>query len=181
MWNDDTYQNEYGKCAYVAGTVSVLTGDLGTALYHAGVKNEALESDVFCIETCDEDVIRSCVRERAEKFLIQESDEPQAIELLDAEIKKLMIGESNKSMQSAISELYKDKSDVDKERADEAIENYCTHIKYYLGKPQAVYSVARDSVEMLGKLANVYLYMLFDIIFVEFESHLLMFMRGSVE
>lgn len=86
MFNDEVYLTEYGSCAFVAGAIEVITGNLDVAMYNAGVRYEAL-----------------------------------AAELLE-----------------------------------KAISNYCREIEYYLG-------------------------ILFDIVFVRFEEHLLMLLRGSAE
>lgn len=182
MWSDDSlYENEYGKCAYLAGAVRTETGCLDKALYHAGVRFEALECDVFCVGQCDEAAIKSCVKERLEKYLAGESVKQQDYEQLGKEINKLEIMESNMTMQEAVYKLYGEQAGADKERIKEGIEDYCIQVNYHLGKPEKVYAVSKESIEMFGVLSQIYLYILFDIIFVKFEHHLLMFLRGSVE
>lgn len=182
MWSDDSlYENECGRCAYLAGAVRAETGCLEKALYHAGVNFEALECDVFCVGQCDEAVIKSCLKERLEKYLAGESAKQHEYGQLEKEIDALEIMESKMTMQEAIYELYRGKADADNELVKEEIEDYCIQVNYHLGKTEKVYAVSQESVEMFGALSQIYLYILFDIIFVKFEHHLFMFLRGSVE
>lgn len=178
---DILYENEYGTCAYVAGAIDVETTNLNTALYNVGVEYEALSSDVFCTGPCDESAVKSYLTERIAKYLKDENATEQEFEKATAEIHKLKVIESNKLMKDAISDLYQSKADADKAGITKAIENYCRHINNYLGKPQTVYITEKESLEPFGVISQTYMYVLFDIIFVKFESHLLMFLRGSAE
>lgn len=180
MFNDEVYQNEYGSCAFVAGVIEVLTGDLGVAMYKAGVRYEALAADVICIPTDAEFDINELVCERLQKLIMEEGN-PESVEKQLEEAKELHIETvaSPKSMKDAIMDLYCNSQwKIDRDELEEAINNFCREVEYYLGKPKEVFmaSINKDEV-----MRYVYYSILFDIVFVRFEKHLLMLVRGSTE
>ena len=183
MFNDEVYLNEYGSCAFVAGAIEVITGNLDVAMYNAGVRYEALAADVICIPTDAEFDINQLVCERLQKLIRDESN-PEKIGKQLEEAKRLHIETmvSDKSMKDAIMDLYHDSQwKIDNDLLEETISNYCREIEYYLGKPKEVIGVSADTIRKAELIGYVYLWVLFDMVFVRFEEHLLMFLRGSVE
>lgn len=173
---DELYSNEYGSCAYFAGAIRVLTDNLDMALYEAGVKYEALASDVFCIDKLDEIIIKKHLKERIVN-LIEEDIEDK----LDAELDKMKINNTHMSMQETIFGYYKDRLDCDKDKIKSAIEKYFKDVEYYLGKPKKVYEAHKETLDMCGLVSNSYLGILFNLVFVEYDKHMLMFVHGSCE
>lgn len=187
MWKqDETYENEYGKCAFVSGALEALTGDLDVKFYNAGVKYEALASDVFCIGNGDIPV-NKLVKERLMKLIEGEySGDREKRMLQEADRLNLKLQSSDKSMKDAILDLYENLADaewtkIDEVQMEKAVDEYCIHTNNYLGKPQEVFEVTDESFKSAYILGEVYLGMLFNVIFVKFEKHLLMFLRGSCE
>ncbi len=175
---DDIYVNEHGKCAYIAGAIRVHTDSLAMDIYNANVNFEAICSDVFCVKNCDIEVIKKLLKERLKARQTLEAEKAAKI---DAEVDALRIVESDMSMQEVIYKFYKDRQDVNLAAIREAIEKYNTEVEYYLKKPKKVYVVARESFDINGEIATTYLWMLFNIMFVEYENHLLIFLHGSCE
>lgn len=187
MWKqDDTYENEFGKCAFLAGAMETLTGDLDVKFYNAGVKYEALASDVFCIGDGNVSV-NKLVKERLKKLIEGEySGDREKRMLQEADRLNLKLQSSDKTMKDAILDLYENLAGVewtkiDKVRMEKAVDEYCIHTSNYLGKPQKVFEVTEESFKSAYILGEIYLGMIFNVIFVKFESHLLMFLRGSCE
>ena len=177
---DELYNNEYGSCAYIAGAIRMITDNLDMALYEAGVHYEALASDVFCIDGLDESIIKNHIIERI-KNLVEDKTEDNFDERLFAEIEKLDIKSTNTSMQETIFRYYKDRLDCDKEKVYVAAEKYAKDVEYYLGKSKNVYEADKDTIDGCGIISNTYLGILFNIVFVEYEKHMLMFLHGSCE
>ncbi len=173
---DELYNNEYGSCAYIAGAIRVITDNFDMALYEAGVHYEALAGDVFCIDELDENTIKKHIKERITNLVDENIDEK-----LDVEVDKLKIENVNISMQETIFRYYKDRLDCDKENVNAAIEKYSKHVEYYLGKPKNVYEADKDTIDGCGTLSSAYLGILFNVVFVEYEKHMLMFLHGSCE
>lgn len=173
---DELYSNEYGSCAYFAGATRVLTDNLDMALYEAGVKYEALASDVFCIDKLDEIIIKKHLKERIVKLIVENIEDK-----LDAELDKMKIKNTHMSMQETIFGYYKDRLDCDKDKINSAIEKYSKDTEYYLGKPKKVYEADKDTIDGCGILSSTYLGILFNVVFVEYEKHMLMFLHGSCE
>lgn len=183
MFNDEVYENEFGKCAYLAGAIEVITGQLDVAIYNAGVRYEALAADVFCIQADAEADINRLVHERLEKVIREDFDDSRMDEWLE-EAKQLNLKTvaCEKSMKESIIDLYRiSQWEVDMTKLEEATESYCRDVQYYLGEPKEVFTVTEEAIRSAEILGYVYLWMLFDIVFVRFEEHMLMFLRGSVE
>ena len=177
---DELYSNEYGSCAYKAGAIRVITDNYDMALYEAGVHYEALAGDVFCIDGLDESIIKKHIIERI-KNLVEDKSEDNFDKKLFAEIEKLDIKPANMSMQETIFRYYKDRLDCDKEKVNAATEKYSKEVEYYLGKPKNVYEADKDTIDVCGILSSTYLGILFNVVFVEYEKHMLMFLHGSCE
>lgn len=173
---DELYNNEYGSCAYFAGATRVLTDNLDMALYEAGVKYEALASDVLCIDKLDEIIIKKHLKERIVN-LIEENIEDK----LDVELENMKIKNTHMSMQGTIFGYYKDRLDCDKDKIKSAIEKYSKDVEYYLGKPKNVFEAEKRTLDMCGLVSSCYLGILFNLVFVEYEEHMLMFVHGSCE
>lgn len=173
---EELYSNEYGSCAYLAGAVRVLTDNLDVALYEAGVKYEALASDVFCIGGFDEATIKTLVKERIMNLIEENVDDK-----LDAELGRMKIENTHMYMQETIFGYYKDRLDCDKDKIKTEIDKYSKNVEYYLGKPINVYEADKETLDMCGLVSNTYLGILFNLVFVEYEQHMLMFVHGSCE
>ena len=181
-FEDSTYENQYGKCAYLAGAIRVVCDTLDMATCKAGVQYEALASDVFCIGENEEMQVNDLVKERLEKLILEEFDDAGKDKMLDAVRKlDLQLEPCNKPMKDVILEYYRNKQDVDFVKLKAGIEEYCRDVEYYLGKPQEIFLLTSESARKADILGEVYLYILFNAFFVRFESHMLMFLRGSVE
>ncbi|MBR3833864.1 MAG: hypothetical protein IKJ73_06075 [Lachnospiraceae bacterium] len=177
---DELYNNEYGSCAYIVGAIRVITDNFDMALYEAGVHYEALASDVFCIDGLDESIIKKHIIERI-RNLVEDKLEDNFDEKLLAEIEKLDIKPTNMSMQETIFRYYKNRLDCDNEKVKATTEKYAKGVEYYLGKPKNVYEADKDTIDVCGILSSAYLGILFNIVFVEYEKHMLMFLHGSCE
>ena len=175
---DDIYVNEHGKCAYIAGAISVHTDNLDMALCNANVQYEAICSDVFCVKSCDTEVIKKLLKERLKA---RQTLEAEQIAQIDAEVDALRIVESDMPMEETIYQFYKDRQDVNHDAISEAIKKYCTYVEYYLKKPKKVYVALGESFDINGEIAQTYFWMLFNIVFVESEDYLLLFLHGSDE
>jgi len=183
MFNDEVYENEFGKCAYLAGAIDVITGDLSVAFYNAGVQYEALAADVFCIQADAEVDINQLVCERLEKHVREEfCDSRTDKRLEDAKQLRVETIACAKSMKDAIIDLYRvSQWDIDMSKLEAATESYCADVKYYLGEPIEVFTVTDETIRNAEILGYIYLHALFDIVFVRFKQHVVMFLRGSVE
>lgn len=173
---DELYSNEYGSCAYVAGAIRVVTDNFDMALYNAGVHYEALAGDVFSIDGLDEISIKKHIKERVSNLVVENITEE-----LDVELEKMKINNTHMPMQETIFEYYKDRIDCDKDKIKDAIEKYSKDVEYYLGKAKNVYEADNETLDMCGLVSNSYLGILFNLVFVEYEKHMLMFVHGSCE
>lgn len=175
---DELYINENGRCAYLAGALNAVTDNFDCRLYQANVHYETVYCDLFSIGECNSDIIRELLKSRIK--LLQNHDANRS-DIVDAEIDELKIMESTKSMEQALYSLYEKRTDADPEGVQEAIKGYCADVRYYLEKPKKLYEVDQSTVVMDGEISNTYIGILFNILFVEFESHLLMILHGSSE
>ncbi len=181
-FEDSTYENQYGKCAYLAGAIRVICDALDMATCKAGVQYEALASDVFCIGENEEMAVNDLVRERLEKLILEEFGDARREKRLEAARQlDLQLEPCDKPMKEVILDCYRNKQDVDFVKLEAGVEEYCRDVEYYLGKPQEILRLTNESARKADILGEVYLYVLFNAFFVRFESHMLMFLRGSVE
>lgn len=183
IFSDEVYKNEFGSCAFLAGAIEVLTGNLDVNVHNAGIQYESLAVDVFCIPTDDEINIRKLVCERLQLH-IKEEGVPKSRENLIEVPSKMHIDfmTSPKTMKDTSFDLYhKSQWQIEREKLETAINNYCREVEFYLGKPKEVFKVTRDTIYNNEIMRYIYYSILYDIVFVRFEEHLLMFVRGSAE
>lgn len=175
--NDEIYTNRHGSCAFFAGALSAATDCLAQEVYKAGVKFEALSSDVFCIESYENVNIKGLLFERMKKYYVNENIEDK----LNNELDKLVINESGLSFFEAVFSCYKDRIDSDITKIEESVKEYCNTAEYYLGKVKKVCISEKGTVEMDGVIARAHCGIAFSYIFIIFDKHLLMFVHGSSE
>lgn len=182
MFKDEVYENEFGKCAFLAGAIEVITSNLDVAIQNAGVRYEALAADVFCTQA-DEVEIKQLVCDRLEKLIREDFGDARMDEWLEM-VKQLRLEPVayGKSMRDALMDLYGvSQWEIDRLKLEVAVESYCRDVQYYLGEPKTVFTVTEETMRNAEIIGRVYLGMLFNIVFVRFEQHMLMFLRGSVE
>lgn len=205
MGNDAIfYRNENSITAFFAGAINVLTDNLALKV-NSMIQYEDVAADIFYIgdkaqtkthPTAEFQFIKEDINQKNEisiseiikkrlmdnwiDFFQQNDNKEELIDKINIELE-----ERSQPMQQAIYNIYSNRKKEEKEKLIPIIEEYCREVQYYLGSPKRVYQIIKkendSTFNINGAISKCYMYIIFDIIFIEFNSYILMIIRGTNE
>ena len=167
------YHNIDGRSAYLSGNIGALSD---TDLTRLLPKYWTVEADVF--EAGPGDI---CIRMRerlcsllADSQNIKKRDE---IEALEFELEPVQ-----GDLQSAFREVFGSLSKMPAEDEQKIVEEFLRHVRFQIGSVKQLYRIKGGLREDITRvIGEFYTYVVFDILFLEFNEHLLMIVLGSDE
>lgn len=174
------YKMVNGSEAYLAGIVEGNTENYLEAAFHSKITNPGycvtFVSDVYGIGENNELTIQQAIKKRMDEkcfdLFFDKGDVPEAT--IVEKINAIKITKLDTDVNTVITNLVKKavKEEVDKIR--ENIEDYTKTLEWYLGKPKKIYMIDDDS-----GLFSAYLYILFEIIVIEYDGYAVMLGIGT--
>ena len=166
------YSNTDGKSAFLSGAVSALAD---AYLCKALPKYWALETDVFEAGTSD---LCGCIRKRLKDYLSDpDADIADKTDVLDFNLQPL--SEEPDQIIHDLFDRYKaghvpDESDL--------IKSFLSDVRYQLREPKGIYRVEGAlTEEITDVLSGFYTYVIFEILFIEYNGFIVMLVFGSDE
>ena len=161
-----------GTDAFLSGTVSTLSDVYLTEIIP---QYWAVEADVF---EANKTVLCEKLRKRLHEYLqVQTSDDKtvEHVNRLDFEL-ELVDGDLFSAIKAIINEPCFQISEAKKN-----IDNFLESVRFYLGESHNIYRIKRLNECNSAALSDFYTYIVFDVVFIEYECHMLMIVFGSDE
>lgn len=174
------YKMVNGSEAYLAGIVEGNTEFCLEPAFHNKITNPGFcitfISDVYGSGENNELTLQQAIKKRLDEkcfdLFFDKGDVPEAT--IDRKINAIKMTKLDEDINAAITNLVKSavKEEADKIRED--IEEYTRTLEWYLGKPEGVYLI-----DDAGGLFNAYLYIIFEIIVIEYDGYFVMLGIGT--
>ena len=166
------YSDIDGNTAFLAGAVSAYAD-----AYLCGIlpKYWALEADVF-----DADLSNLCdiIRKRLRDYLSEDNaDIISKIDKLDFRLQRLSEG-----LPRIVQELFDRYKEKHVPNESEVINSFLEDIRYQLGDAKGIYSIEDTLNEQITSvLSEFYTYIVFTVLFIEYDGYIVMLVFGSDE
>lgn len=166
------YSNIEGNTAFLAGAVSAFAD---AYLYEILPKYWALETDVF---NADKSSLCGSIRKRLHDYLMKDNaDIIRRIDNLEFGLKQLS-GE----LPQIVHELFDRYKEKHVPNESELINSFLADIRYQLGDIKGIYSIEGTLNEgITAPLNEFYTYIVFTVLFIEYDGYIVMLVFGSDE
>ncbi len=156
-------------------------------MYNLGIRYVSFDADIFYIGENNEITFESSIKKRMKSMwygAASPDDTTDIDKLID--LSHFRLKKSNETkLSDVIIKMYSGIHGVDLEKTIIAARNFEANIKYYLNKPNVIYDMPvesnKDIYQCNSIISRCYTYIIFRIVLVEYDEHILLLVIGSNE
>ena len=166
------YSNVDGKSAFLSGLVSACAD---AYLCETLPKYWALEADVFEAGTSD---LCECIRKRLYEYMSNDNaDAASKTDGLDFRLQPL-----SEELHEIVHDLFDRYKGNHAPNEYDLIKSFLADVRYQLGDVRGIYSIEGTLTDRVSEvLSGFYTYVIFEVIFIEYDGYIVMLVFGSDE